>query len=964
MKKIINLFIQIPIILCSQKSLTQFYCNPSSTENWMVKGNSCGSTFGETTEGVLQLCHAPNCTLRSQFYIVQPYSTIYLKIKMEIKGCSSSSCKQTTLVIYTAMSCNDVAELKNYFLIPPEPLPASSQLFQTSEFIIEVKDFNKPGGIFIDFQADGFCGEIKSFDLFYFECSNTQIELAKFPLKPAPNTKVAQLVVNGSCIENAINELGASTPIMICLSNGNYTVNSSCVCDKGFEKINETCKECSESTYKPVSGNSKCISCGENSISISTTCLCNENFYRPDKDKEYGNVSCYAPPSNVIDIIVYNATASSVTLSWKEGDPGSNKYGKFIINIVNINKTIETYSTIVNINGLEAYTEYKAKIYKVNNITHLIGVKNHQIKSFMTLPGAPGAITNLLERTDPNGVVTLEWKPPLVVGSDDLRYEVAYGSNVFIIKEHSFRMQNPRFSSTTQTVKITAVSYLHNLLFQRSQTSISVDVFLKGGKNDQYMILSGSAGGIIFILIILLILFIYWRKRHPTHLYITRSEDGAIQLKKFHFYNTGKTYVDPTTCIDLDKAVYNFTMELNQSDLHLGELLGSGEYGDVFLGHLCKSNETKLVAVKILKPNSEKRARDDFLSEAAILGQFVDPNVIKLEGIILKSDSNMIVLEFMPNGSLDAYLQKHELEFSAAQLLGMSRGIASGMKYLSELGYIHRDLAARNILVDKHNTCKISDFGMSRVLTNDIYDTRGGKIPIRWTAPEAIQFKKFTTASDVWSFGILLWEIMSYGERPYWDWSNFEVMDRITSGYRLPPPMHCPKAIHDLMLICWDKDRVKRPKFSTIYNQIEELIKKPRLLFGIVSTITKSDENLDYSVLDSIENWLEAIKMEQYTRLFTDVGLTMPKQILNLNLENLVDLGIKPIGHCNKILKAIKNTKQQIENVGPKSESQKKQCETSFSIHSFRSPRSIRSLSSKRSNSAKEEEILNLHEKS
>ncbi|XP_065656520.1 ephrin type-A receptor 5 isoform X5 [Hydra vulgaris] len=871
MKRIINLFIQIPIIICSQKSLTQFYCNPSYTENWMVKGNSCGSTFGETTEGVLQLCHAPNCTLRSQFYLVQPYSTIFLKIKMEIKGCSESNCKQTTLInIYTAMSCNDVVELKNYFSIPPEPLPASSQLFQTSEFIIEVKDLKKAGGIFIDFQADGFCGEIKSFDLFYFECSNTQLELANFPPKPAPNTEVAQLVVNGSCIENAINEFGTSTPVMICLSNGNYTVNSSCVCDKGFEKINETCKECSESTYKPISGNSKCISCGENSISISTTCLCNENFYRPDKDKEYGNVSCYAP----------------------------------------------------------------------------------------------GAITNLLERTDPNGVVTLEWNPPLVVGSDDLRYEVAYGSNVFIIKEHSFRMQNPRFSSTIQTVKITAVSYLHNLLFQRSQKSISVDVFLKGGRNDQYMILSGSAGGIIFILIILLILFIYWRKRHPTHLYITRSEDGAIQLKKFHFYNTGKTYVDPTTCIDLDKAVYNFTMELNQSDLQLGELLGSGEYGDVFLGHLCKSNETKLVAVKILKPDSEKRARDDFLSEAAILGQFIDPNVIKLEGIILKNSSNMIVLEFMPNGSLDAYLQKHELEFSAAQLLGMSRGIASGMKYLSELGYIHRDLAARNILVDKHNICKISDFGMSRVLTNDIYDTRGGKIPIRWTAPEAIQFKKFTTASDVWSFGILLWEIMSYGERPYWDWSNFEVMDRITSGYRLPPPMHCPKAIHDLMLTCWDKDRVKRPKFSTIYNQIEELIKKPRLLFGIVSTITKSDENLDYSVLDSIENWLEAIKMEQYTKLFTDVGLTMPKQILNLNLENLVDLGIKPIGHCNKILKAVKNTKQQIENVGPKPESQKKQCEISFSVHSFRSPRSIRSLSSKRSNLAKEEEILNLHEKS
>uniref|UniRef100_A0ACB8FTG3 Ephrin type-A receptor 5 n=1 Tax=Sphaerodactylus townsendi TaxID=933632 RepID=A0ACB8FTG3_9SAUR len=142
----------------------------------------------------------------------------------------------------------------------------------------------------------------------------------------------------------------------------------------------------------------------------------------------------------------------------------------------------------------------------------------------------------------------------------------------------------------------------------------------------------------------------------------------------------------------------------------------------------------------------------------------------------------MIVTEYMENGSLDTFLKKNDGQFTIIQLVGMLRGIASGMKYLSDMGYVHRDLAARNILINSNLVCKVSDFGLSRVLEDDpeaAYTTRGGKIPIRWTAPEAIAFRKFTSASDIWSYGIVMWEVVSYGERPYWEMTNQDVRNLV-----------------------------------------------------------------------------------------------------------------------------------------------------------------------------------------
>ena len=144
------------------------------------------------------------------------------------------------------------------------------------------------------------------------------------------------------------------------------------------------------------------------------------------------------------------------------------------------------------------------------------------------------------------------------------------------------------------------------------------------------------------------------------------------------------------------------------------------------------------------------------------------------------------------------------------------------------------------MLVNSQLVCKIADFGLSReILQSNVdgaYTTRGGKIPVRWTAPEAIAFRKFTSASDVWSFGIVMWEVMSYGERPYWDWSNQEVIKAIEKGFRLPAPMDCPEAIHQLMLDTWQKERAHRPSFASVVKTLDKLICCPETLKKIASS--------------------------------------------------------------------------------------------------------------------------------
>uniref|UniRef100_A0A674GQQ8 receptor protein-tyrosine kinase n=1 Tax=Taeniopygia guttata TaxID=59729 RepID=A0A674GQQ8_TAEGU len=219
------------------------------------------------------------------------------------------------------------------------------------------------------------------------------------------------------------------------------------------------------------------------------------------------------------------------------------------------------------------------------------------------------------------------------------------------------------------------------------------------------------------------------------------------------------------------------------------------------------------------------------------MGQFRHPNVVRLRGVVSTAGPPaMIVTEFLLHGALDAFLRGREGTLPTLQLVAMLRGIAAGMRYLAEAGFVHRDLAARNVLVDAHLVCKVSDFGLSRALggardSDPTYTSSlGGKIPIRWTAPEAIAFRTFTSASDVWSFGIVMWEVLSFGERPYWDMSNQDVINAVEQDYRLPPPPRCPAPLHRLMLQCWQRQRGARPTFPHLLRALDHLIRRPETL--------------------------------------------------------------------------------------------------------------------------------------
>ncbi|PNJ33736.1 ephrin type-A receptor 5 isoform X7 [Pongo abelii] len=400
--------------------------------------------------------------------------------------------------------------------------------------------------------------------------------------------------------------------------------------------------------------------------------------------------------------------------------------------------------------------------------------------------------------------------------------------------------------------------------------------------------------------------------------------------EKMHFHNGHiklpgvRTYIDPHTYEDPNQAVHEFAKEIEASCITIERVIGAGEFGEVCSGRLKLPGKRELpVAIKTLKVGYTEKQRRDFLGEASIMGQFDHPNIIHLEGVVTKSKPVMIVTEYMENGSLDTFLKKNDGQFTVIQLVGMLRGISAGMKYLSDMGYVHRDLAARNILINSNLVCKVSDFGLSRVLEDDpeaAYTTRGGKIPIRWTAPEAIAFRKFTSASDVWSYGIVMWEVVSYGERPYWEMTNQDVIKAVEEGYRLPSPMDCPAALYQLMLDCWQKDRNSRPKFDEIVNMLDKLIRNPSSLKTLVnascrvSNLLAEHSPLGSGAYRSVGEWLEAIKMGRYTEIFVENGYSSMDAVAQVTLEDLRRLGVTLVGHQKKIMNSLQEMKVQLVN--------------------------------------------------
>ncbi|XP_007539749.1 tyrosine-protein kinase TXK isoform X2 [Erinaceus europaeus] len=259
--------------------------------------------------------------------------------------------------------------------------------------------------------------------------------------------------------------------------------------------------------------------------------------------------------------------------------------------------------------------------------------------------------------------------------------------------------------------------------------------------------------------------------------------------------------------------------EIDPSELTFVKEIGSGQFGVVHLGEW--QTHTR-VAIKTI--NAGSMSEEDFIEEAKLMMKLSHSKLVQLYGVCIQQRPLYIVTEFMENGCLLNYLRERKGKLKKEILLSMCQDICEGMEYLEKNCFIHRDLAARNCLVSSTNIVKISDFGMTRYVLDDEYiSSSGAKFPVKWSPPEVFHFNKFSSKSDVWSFGVLMWEIFTEGKMPFENKSNLQVVETISKGFRLYRPQLASMSIYEIMYSCWHEKPKGRPTFSELLQELTEI---------------------------------------------------------------------------------------------------------------------------------------------
>ena len=334
------------------------------------------------------------------------------------------------------------------------------------------------------------------------------------------------------------------------------------------------------------------------------------------------------------------------------------------------------------------------------------------------------------------------------------------------------------------------------------------------------------------------------------------SSSDSLEMNPFYNFrgeNQSKVitpYIEPSNSLpELTSNLQCCPFQIKKEDLEIGKQLASGHFGIVYRATYHTQKGDIPVAVKSLKQADNSDVTLAFMREAATLAQFNHPNVLRLIGVLTSQHQQqpwMIVTELLRT-ELREFLLKLKLpnrnssssSNSDLQLQGVvlhtlllkfSQEIAAGMAYLTEKKFIHRDLAARNVLVAKDLTVRVADFGMSREIDspeNNYYTSSGGRVPLRWTAPEALFFMKYSEKSDVWSFGVTLYEIWSLGDKPWGNASNEEVIQALSTERILSAPIGCPEDVYQVMVQTWMKDNTVRPTF----NELKTILSNVNLSF-------------------------------------------------------------------------------------------------------------------------------------
>ncbi len=328
--------------------------------------------------------------------------------------------------------------------------------------------------------------------------------------------------------------------------------------------------------------------------------------------------------------------------------------------------------------------------------------------------------------------------------------------------------------------------------------------------------------------------------------------------------STNNAYMQANVSTSLDN-IGGLNLEYNYSSLEVVGELGEGAFGRVFkaiapgLERGRERNPEEFVAVKTLKEGADLDVMKGFIAEVETSAQFDHSNVVKLLGICTTSLQKCMIFEYMDLGSLNDVLRQSDMNnltttttttsplLTPPLFLPSALQVAQGLEYLATLKFIHRDIATRNCLMDHNYVVKIADFGMSRGMCASDYYKIGSAtatLPVRWMPPEALLYGKFTVKSDVWSFGVLMWEVYTYAHQPYGGISNYEVIDRIKNGQILDCPDLCPAAVFNIIKKCWNKVPQRRPHISTIVSLVGHLLRSN--IMRVVDDYTPMGTNEGY----------------------------------------------------------------------------------------------------------------------
>ncbi|XP_027876489.1 ephrin type-A receptor 3-like isoform X2 [Xiphophorus couchianus] len=890
-----------------------------------------------------------NNWLRTRHISREGAQRVYIEIKFTLRDCNSlpgvsGTCKETFNMYYYESNNANLWFIKESQYVKIDTIAADESFTQVDvgdrvlKLNTEVRDISNLSkkGFYLAFQDLGACIALVSVRVFYKKCPLTVRNLAQFP-DTITGGETALVEVHGVCV-NASEEF--EPPKMYCSADGGWLVPiGRCVCKPGFEENKDICQPCRPGTYKASATDAYCTKCPPHSSSPheqAMECICEKGFYRAETDPR--SMACTRPPS-APENPISSVNETCVTLEWSPprdtGGRGDITYSLHCRKCSGEGKKCAPCGSSVHFVprqfGLSSASVLITDLQPDSNYTFTIESQNGVSDLSPTLRGTvvinvttSQTVSVVLKERRSKDSVTLAWQGPERPNGAIVEYEVIYyeknqrEQNYTVLKTRSNMMTVDGLKpGTTYVFRVRARTdggygtYGGEIELETSHE----DVLAIGDPNQSTILVVSIAGGIV-LLIFLVTCFVV-SGRHCG--YIKAKQDPDEEKMQFQHGRVklpgSRTYIHPHTYEDPNQAVRDFAKEIDASNIRIERVIGAGEFGEVCSGRLRVQGKREIyVAIKSLKAGYSDKQRRDFLSEASIMGQFDHPNIIRLEGVVTKCKPVMIITEFMENGSLDTFL-KHDGQFTVIQLVGMLRGVASGMKYLSDMSYVHRDLAARNILVNSNLVCKVSDFGLSRVLEDDpeaAYTTRGGKIPIRWTAPEAIAYRKFTSASDVWSYGIVMWEVISYGERPYWEMSNQDVIKAIDEGYRLPAPMDCPVVLHQLMLDCWEKGRSDRPKFGQIVTILDKLIRNPASLRELAnSSACREDPPTPEFSVSTVDDWLDTIKMGQYKENFSSAGYVSLDSILYISVSELAKMGVTLAGHQKKILSSVQSLQTQ-----------------------------------------------------